>query len=189
MTGEPDGSWAPATDGMGGDGNATNTHSTNGTENTPNTHSTQTPGNADGGASADSPTPPQSPVAPPTESPSSLWRSLQALAAYLPMGAHEPESGYTGLLSYSAEWHALLLGLSAGITAASTGNTQRVMGVVTAALGLGRGQQSVADTAATELAAEPWYALAGAGIGFYGTKLIESDALKNTVPLRALGVA
>lgn len=114
---------------------------------------------------------------PKSPTPPSIVERLTELVAYLPAGAHEPKSGYTGVLSYSVEWHALMIGLSAGITAATTGDTQRVMGIVTAALGLGRGQQELSDTVTSQIVAEPWYVLAGAGIGYYGVMLTENNEL------------
>lgn len=106
-------------------------------------------------------------------------RELKPLLGYLPTGAHESDSEYDGLFSYSVEIHAAIIGVAAGAFAATTGNLQAVMGLVAVALGIGRVQQPQKIT--EQLKREPWYFLAALGI----TYLI----LTRDVPSIALSVS
>lgn len=106
---------------------------------------------------------------------------LKLILAYLPTGATEEATDYDGILSYSVEWHAALIGVSVGMTAATTGETQLVMGLVSLALGLGRINQQASETVKAQLIKEPWYGIAGLAVGWvatqYGLPLVSSIAV------------
>lgn len=91
---------------------------------------------------------------------------LRILMAYLPVGPTEESTEYDGLLSYRVEWHAAILGLSAGLAAGTTGDLQLVLGLVSIALGIGRVNQQASAKVKSELVKEPWYAVGAAGIGY-----------------------
>lgn len=93
-------------------------------------------------------------------------RLLRLLRSVLPTGTTEPDQGYTGILSYSTEWHALIIGIVAGITANTTGHYQVAFGLVTIALGVGRANQQASEAVQAQLVKEPWYFFVGVGIGF-----------------------
>lgn len=101
---------------------------------------------------------------------------LKVLMAYLPAGATEESTEYDGLLSYSAEWHSAIFGLAAGMTFATTGNMQLILGAISLALGAGRLNQQAAETVKEDLKKEPQYGLAGIAIGFavakYGLPIV-----------------
>lgn len=92
------------------------------------------------------------------------YRRLKPLLGYLPLGAHESDTEYDGLLSYSVEVHAAIIGIAAGIFAATTGDLQAVMGLVAVALGIGRMQQP--QKVREQIKREPWYFLATFGITY-----------------------
>lgn len=91
---------------------------------------------------------------------------LKAILAYLPVGATEPTDGYTGILSYSVEWHAAMIGVAVGATAATTGEKQLALGLVSLALGLGRFNQAASEKVKAQLKTEPWYAIVGVAVGY-----------------------
>lgn len=101
---------------------------------------------------------------------SSGWRSwfrrLQPLLGYLPTGVHEDDTERNGLLSYSVEVHAAIIGLAVGAAAATAGDIQLVMGLVTVGLGVGRAQQQFSDKVTSQIVKEPWYAISGAAVGY-----------------------
>lgn len=103
---------------------------------------------------------------------------LKVVMAYLPSGATEESTEYDGLLSYSAEWHSTIFGLAAGMTFATTGNTQIILGAISLALGAGRLNQHAAETVKEDLKKEPQYGLAGIAIGFavakYGPMIVDA---------------
>lgn len=96
----------------------------------------------------------------------SWYRRLAPVLGYLPTGRYEEDTERDGLLSYSVEVHVLGFGLSIGATAATTGDIQYVMALVTLALGVGRGQQPFSSTVRKQVLKEPAYALGGAVIGW-----------------------
>lgn len=76
----------------------------------------------------------------------------------------EPTEGDTkrgGFLSYSAEWHALAIGLAVGITAGLTSNWELLAIVVGVSLGI----RAAPTGPLEELRREPAYVLGGIVIG------------------------
>lgn len=109
------------------------------------------------------------PNAQPSESTSSWqqwYRRLQPLLGYLPTGEYEEDTERDGILSYAVEVHATVIGLSAGVAAATAGDMQLVMALVAIALGVGRAQQQFSESVREQVVKEPAYALAGAAIGY-----------------------
>lgn len=107
---------------------------------------------------------------------------LKTLLAYLPTGATEEASDYNGILSYSVEWHAAVIGLAVGATAATTGNVQLVMGLISIALGLGRINQQASEKVKAQLVKEPWYGIFGAAIGYLAIGL-STGQLAEMIPV------
>lgn len=100
----------------------------------------------------------------PTSGWQTYFRRLKPLLGYLPTGAYESDTEYDGLLSYSIEVHAAIIGIAAGVFAATTGDLQAVMGLVAVALGIGRMQQP--QKVREQIKREPWYFLATFGITY-----------------------
>lgn len=100
------------------------------------------------------------------------YRELKPLLGYLPMGAYEEDTKRDGILSYSVEWHAAIIGVSIGLAAALGGDTELLMMLVGAALGIGRIQQQFSATVTEHLLREPWYALIGAAVAWFGYGLV-----------------
>jgi len=82
----------------------------------------------------------------------------------LPDGPTEESTDRDGVLSYAKEWHALFIGLGAGLAAATTGRYELLALVATIALGIGGASEASAPVA-KNVKKEPWYALAGLLIG------------------------
>lgn len=76
----------------------------------------------------------------------------------------ESDSERDGLLSYSKEWHALTVGLTAGLVAGATGTWTLAVAVVAMALAV-----RAAPGPLSQLRREPWYALGGVTLGVTGT--------------------
>lgn len=96
----------------------------------------------------------------------SWYRRLEPLLGYLPTGVHESDTERDGLLSYSVEVHAAVIGLAVGAAAATAGDVQLAMALVTIALGVGRAQQQFSAKVRSQLVKEPWYGIAGAAVGY-----------------------
>lgn len=107
----------------------------------------------------------------------SWYRQLQPLLGYLPTGVHEEDTDRDGLLSYSVEVHAAVIGVSVGVAAMMGGDMQLVMALVSIALGVGRVQQQFSDKVKSQLIKEPWYALAGAAIGYLAMHIAQTGQL------------
>lgn len=101
----------------------------------------------------------------------SWYRRLQPLMGYLPTGVHEDDTERDGFLSYSVEVHAAVIGLAVGAAAATAGDVQLMMALVSIALGVGRAQQQFSDKVRSQLIKEPWYSIAGAAIGYLAVYL------------------
>lgn len=97
---------------------------------------------------------------------------VNELLGYLPTGAHEPDEGYTGFLSYSVEVHAAMIGIASGAVAATTGDIQLLLTLVDVALLAGRGQQVFTEKVTSQITKEPWYAL---GFAFATYLLLNYD--------------
>lgn len=80
----------------------------------------------------------------------------------LPDGATEEETSRDGFLSYAVEWHALAVGLAAGLAAGATGSFE-ILGVIVAVT---VGIRAAPVKPLRQLKREPWYALGGVVIGF-----------------------
>jgi len=87
--------------------------------------------------------------------------------------ASESASDRNGLLSYATEWHALIIGLGAGLGLGIPG----VAVVSATALGLKGMKRISTRKAVQELVQEPWYGIGGAVIGFVGNHLAGSGIL------------
>lgn len=120
---------------------------------------------------------PQTPVG------TQLMRVFHLVQAFLPLGAKEPEDGYTGLLSYSVEWHTTIMGVSVGAMAATTGDTQQAFALISLALGLGRVQQQAVDTVEAQLREEPWYFIGGVALGYLLVYLNSHDVTLADLPV------
>lgn len=86
----------------------------------------------------------------------------------LPDAAEESGTDRDGVLSYAGEWHALFVGLAAGMVAILTGQYGLLLAVAAAALGiegLARAGKIRNVKAVGEIRREPWYALAGLVLG------------------------
>lgn len=82
----------------------------------------------------------------------------------LPDEPNESDTERDGLLSYATEWHALIVGGATGLYAGYTANPHLYFVVLAVALGIiGAKRFGPTDRvrALGEVAAEPWYALAG----------------------------
>jgi hypothetical protein len=75
----------------------------------------------------------------------------------------EADSERDGLLSYSKEWHALIVGFGAGMVAGLSGSWELAVTVVAMTLAM-----RAAPGPLKQLRREPWYALGGVvtGTGF-----------------------
>lgn len=84
-------------------------------------------------------------------------------------GPSEGSSDYDGLLSYATEWHALLIGVGAGLVAGWTMMPLLAAATIACALGIRglKGVPKIRDRAAIrELQAEPWYGIGGTLLGY-----------------------
>lgn len=88
----------------------------------------------------------------------------------LPDAPRESDTTRDGFLSYAAEWHALVIGLSAGLVAGWSGRTDLAIAVIAAALGgsaVEAGKRRLAgEGVIRDVSAEPWYAAGGVIVGF-----------------------
>lgn len=82
----------------------------------------------------------------------------------LPDAPTEDETARDGLLSYAKEWHALIIGFGAGLTAGLTARYELAGIVAAVALGV-RGASKTSAPVARNLAKEPWYAFGGLVLG------------------------
>jgi hypothetical protein len=85
-------------------------------------------------------------------------------------GGTEQDTEYNGVLSYAGEWHALIIGLAAGIVAIYTHQPMVAIGVMGVALGL-KGVGKLAGPlkgqyVVEEITSEPWYACGGVLVGW-----------------------
>lgn len=121
----------------------------------------------------------ETPLQPPeNESKWQAWYAkLEPLFGYLPTGVHESDTERDGLLSYSVEVHAAIIGLAVGLAAGTTGNAQLALALVSVALGVGRVQQQFSEKVRSQLIKEPWYALSGTAVGYAALYLAQSGAL------------
>ena len=87
--------------------------------------------------------------------------------------ASESASDRDGLLSYATEWHALIIGLGAGLGLGIPG----VAVVSATALGLKGMKRISTRKAVQELVQEPWYGIGGSVIGFLGNHLVAAPGL------------
>lgn len=90
----------------------------------------------------------------------------------------EDAHDYDGVLSYAGEWHALIIGLAAGFTAAVTGQPIVLAGVFSVALGISGvdvGVKFDGRHVAHELRREPWYGIGGGLISYVvmGGRLVD----------------
>ena len=95
--------------------------------------------------------------------------------------AHE----YDGFLSYAGEWHALIIGLGTGFTAAVLGQPAVLAALFVVALGISGvdvGKKFKGKGVAHELKREPWYGVGGGLVAYVsmGGRLVEIVA---AVPL------
>jgi len=91
----------------------------------------------------------------------------------------EDATEYDGFLSYPGEWHALIIGLGTGFTAAVTGQPIVLAGLVSVALGISGVEIGVkfrGRGVVNELRREPWYGV-GAGILAYLPTLVYVEGL------------
>lgn len=98
---------------------------------------------------------------------------------YDPDAASESDSEYDGFLSYAKEWHALTLGIAAGLCGRFTKGTQyepvgvAAMSLVTGlALGLESYSQYKNNPVSNNVRAEPWYALGGMLAAYDGESIM-----------------
>lgn len=105
------------------------------------------------------------------------YRQLKPVLGYLPTGEFESDTERDGILSYAVEVHATVIGLSAGVAAASAGDMQLVMALVAIALGVGRAQQQFSESVREQVVKEPAYALAGVAIGWGAIHVAETGQL------------
>ena len=111
-------------------------------------------------------------------------RVKQWLLRHAPDGAKESDTPRPGFLSYAGEWHALAVGLGAGIAAGTTGRWELAAVVVAVALGLKAGKVKGADPSAPvvgEVRREPWYGLGGVVIGVVFGVLVAGTPLPSFV--------
>jgi len=81
----------------------------------------------------------------------------------------EDSEEYDGVLSYAGEWHALIIGLGTGFTAATLGQPILLAGLFAVALGIEGveiGKRFTGRGVANELRREPWYAAGGGLISY-----------------------
>lgn len=88
----------------------------------------------------------------------------------LPDGRSESDTERNGLLSYAGEWHALILGLLAGITSGVTGEPALAMTVAGYVFGESKGN----GKAFREIKSEPWYAAGGVIIGYIISPVVKT---------------
>lgn len=84
---------------------------------------------------------------------------------------NEDATEYDGFLSYAGEWHALIIGLGTGFTAAVAGQPIVLAGLFTVALGISGvdlGVKFRGRGVAHELRREPWYAVGGGLVAYVG---------------------
>lgn len=101
-------------------------------------------------------------------------------AVSLPDAPTEAGTTRDGFLSYAGEWHALALGLAAGIMFGVEGDVDHAVGLVGVALG-GKGIEGAKSRignskAASEISSEPWYAAGGVLVGLVfglGLRVVE----------------
>lgn len=79
----------------------------------------------------------------------------------LPDGPTEESTERDGILSYSKEWHALIIGLVTGLFVGLSGSYE--IGAFVSAIALG--VKVAPSKKLKQLRKEPWYALGGIGIG------------------------
>jgi len=102
-----------------------------------------------------------------------LRQWLQARAA-----GSEDATAYDGPLSYRAEWHALIIGLGTGFTAAVTARPIVLAAMFACALGISgvdAGIKFRGKGVKRELRREPWYAVGGGIVAYVvmGGRLVE----------------
>lgn len=102
---------------------------------------------------------------------------LAPLLGYLPTGEYEEDTERDGVLSYSVEGHASIIGLAIGATAATTGDMQLVMALITLGLGVGRVQQQFSETVREQVLREPWYAFGSAALGYLAVHYAQTGQL------------
>jgi len=93
----------------------------------------------------------------------------------------EDARDYDGVLSYAGEWHALIIGLGTGFTAAVTGQPVVLAGLFAVALGISGvdvGVKFDGKGVTNELRREPWYAVGGGIVAYLGMggRLVELAA-------------
>ena len=96
---------------------------------------------------------------------SQIWAAWDRLATFI-AGATRSREKYSdrnGLLSYATEWHALIIGLGAGLGLGIPG----VAAITATALGLKIGKRISTRKAIEELTKEPWYGIGGSLIGWF----------------------
>jgi hypothetical protein len=77
----------------------------------------------------------------------------------------EEQSDRDGVLSYAVEWHALTVGLAAGLGAGVSGRWELAGMVIAITLGVRAAPENVPRLG--QLKREPWYALGGVVVGYF----------------------
>lgn len=77
----------------------------------------------------------------------------------------EADSQRDGVLSYALEWHALIMGLGAGLASGLAQRPELLVLVVGVALGI----KAAPTKKLRQLKREPWYAIGGTLIGYATT--------------------
>lgn len=83
----------------------------------------------------------------------------------------EDATEYDGFLSYAGEWHALIIGLSTGFSAAVLGQPVLLAGLFVVALGISGADLGIkfeGRGVTHELRREPWYACGGGLVAYVG---------------------
>lgn len=97
---------------------------------------------------------------------------------YLPSKTEQGE--WTGLLSTNSEYHALAVGLGAGVVSAALGSPELLIAVAMIAVG----EAQASGEQMRDVAAEPAYAFAGIVIGYLAVGFgINPDAITRLVDL------
>ena len=93
-----------------------------------------------------------------------IWEIWDPIATFIAGATRSKEkfSDRDGLLSYATEWHALIIGLGAGLGLGVPG----VAAITATALGLKVSKKISTRKAIRELKREPWYGIGGSLIGF-----------------------
>jgi hypothetical protein len=81
----------------------------------------------------------------------------------------EDAAEYDGVLSYAGEWHALVIGLSTGLTAAVLAKPTVLVALFVVALGISGvevGHKFRGRKVVNEMRREPWYACGGALVAY-----------------------